>query len=977
MSVIGNSGEMTPGANAMPGQYSNPNYNKLTVGGWDHSHLQVDCPQSTKDLKVTSDGYVYYPFYVRIGSTKGRQINYYLTSSGFSQTATGGSLKLDMVKLLSGFSVPGASGSGNLYTMPSQGDYTGGSKTPFSYNTLHQEGVIWTGTTSAVNAGNYFAMATPASGYAWADKTTSTKYYYWSISAVDASSANVIFTNDPATYTGNPITQTAAVVAQVNGSGKLLTSGTDFDLIYKDNVNAGTATVTVMFKGNYSGSTQKTFTINPKALGESSIAISDVTYTGEELTPAITVKDGNKTLVEGTDYTVEYAYNTNAGEAKATITFSGNYTGTVDKTFTINKADSTLAATQSEATIDALGGLINLNEYFTGAIGATAITIEPSDPPKGWNYDKTTGIITTDGNKSTYASVTVTVKDEGDENHKNGTVSFTVNSEPKNGFYIDKDNAGLTDKTTVYAELADAVQACPMDNSESTICAVGNPKIKRYVSIYQQNITLKAEGSATIEVDKSYNDDPNGNSTVFIVGSGSSLNLSNITIDATEANNGESAINKGLMKVDGTLNAENTTFKGGSGSHGGAIYADESAEVTIESNVTFENNSVTGNGGAIYVKSGATLTFSGESATFTGNKANNGGSVWGNDGKIEITDRDGVAGTVTSNNTGVKAASPIIVNDGILNLESGSTLQNNDNFFGQAGTGFGSQYYGGGVRNEASGTLNVKDGSTITKCYAREGGAILNINKPIRYSEYDEDNLGNYYVQDNNQLAEFIGTAVLVIVGCGVAVATGCVGNDGLAATALAFGLAIVAMAYSIGNISGCHINPAVSFAMLISKKMTVKEFFAYVGSQIVGAIVGAALVGLFFGRFTNLGGNAAQTALVDAYGDGGALGVALVVEIVLTFIFVIAILGVTSKTDNKAVTGIVIGLTLTLVHLLGIRLTGTSVNPARSIGPALLQMIGGDFTAISQIWISIVGPLCGAALAAFAYNFLAKPEKN
>ncbi len=227
-------------------------------------------------------------------------------------------------------------------------------------------------------------------------------------------------------------------------------------------------------------------------------------------------------------------------------------------------------------------------------------------------------------------------------------------------------------------------------------------------------------------------------------------------------------------------------------------------------------------------------------------------------------------------------------------------------------------------------------------------------------------------------IAEAIGTFVLVVFGCGVAVATGCTGNDGIVATALAFGLVIVAMAYSIGNISGCHINPAVSTAMLVSGKMTAREYAGYVVSQILGAIAGAAVVGLFFGSFTNLGGNAVQSALVTAYGDTGSLFVGLVVEIVLTFAFVLAILGVTSKTENKAVTGVVIGLALTLVHLLGIRLTGTSVNPARSLGPALLQMIGGDFTAISQIWIFLLGPILGAVLAAVLYRFLdGKKQEN
>ncbi len=229
-------------------------------------------------------------------------------------------------------------------------------------------------------------------------------------------------------------------------------------------------------------------------------------------------------------------------------------------------------------------------------------------------------------------------------------------------------------------------------------------------------------------------------------------------------------------------------------------------------------------------------------------------------------------------------------------------------------------------------------------------------------------------------VAEFIGTCVLVLVACGVAVVLGCNTPAGYVGTALAFGLVIVAMAYSIGNVSGCHINPAVSLAMLINKKITFKEFIGYVIAQILGAIVGALLLALFTGSFANLGGNAVQTVtgvgtvggMYQKFGEVGSLFVALAAEIVLTFIFVIAILGVTSKTENTAVTGLVIGGALTLVHLLGIGITGTSVNPARSIGPALLQAFAGNTTALRQIWIFIVGPLVGAALAAVVYRFLA-----
>lgn len=218
-------------------------------------------------------------------------------------------------------------------------------------------------------------------------------------------------------------------------------------------------------------------------------------------------------------------------------------------------------------------------------------------------------------------------------------------------------------------------------------------------------------------------------------------------------------------------------------------------------------------------------------------------------------------------------------------------------------------------------------------------------------------------------ISEFIGTAVLVAFGCGSAITNGF--GAGYVGIALSFGLVIVAMAYSIGNISGCHINPAVSFAMLLSKKMDVKEFIGYVISQILGAIAGAALLLFLFGTENGLGTN--------AYGSGTDTNLtliqALIAEIILTFTFVITILGVTSKKEYSSVAGIVIGLSLTLVHIMGLPLTGTSVNPARSIGPALLM--GGE--ALSQVWVFIVAPLIGAAIAAGVYNYLSsnKEAKN
>ena len=207
-------------------------------------------------------------------------------------------------------------------------------------------------------------------------------------------------------------------------------------------------------------------------------------------------------------------------------------------------------------------------------------------------------------------------------------------------------------------------------------------------------------------------------------------------------------------------------------------------------------------------------------------------------------------------------------------------------------------------------------------------------------------------------ICEFVGTMMLVLLACGIAVVTGV----NYLGTALAFGLVIVAMAYSIGNVSGCHINPAVSLGMTIAGKMTWKECLKYVIAQILGAIAGAALLGLILGSFTSLGANGYNGTTVTVW-------IALLVEVILTFVFVLTILGVTDKSENGHATGIVIGLTLTLVHLFGLPFTGTSVNPARSIGPAIFQ--GGD--ALSQLWVFIVAPLIGAALAALFYKYVLK----
>ena len=206
-------------------------------------------------------------------------------------------------------------------------------------------------------------------------------------------------------------------------------------------------------------------------------------------------------------------------------------------------------------------------------------------------------------------------------------------------------------------------------------------------------------------------------------------------------------------------------------------------------------------------------------------------------------------------------------------------------------------------------------------------------------------------------IAEFMGTLMLTLIACGIAVISG-----NYLGIALGFGLVVIAMAYSIGNVSGAHINPAVSLGFALTGQMTWMEFGKYVLAQILGAIAGSGILSIITESTKSLGAN----------GYSGSVWIALLVEIILTFIFVLTILAVTDKKENSHVTGIVIGLTLTLVHLFGIKFTGTSVNPARSIGPALFQ--GKD--ALSQVWVFILAPMIGAALAAYFFKYIFKNNK-
>ena len=215
-------------------------------------------------------------------------------------------------------------------------------------------------------------------------------------------------------------------------------------------------------------------------------------------------------------------------------------------------------------------------------------------------------------------------------------------------------------------------------------------------------------------------------------------------------------------------------------------------------------------------------------------------------------------------------------------------------------------------------------------------------------------------------LAEMFGTMVLVLMGCGVAVSVGCDPVNNIAsvvATSMAFGLSVVAMAYTIGGISGCHINPAITLGVLLSGRMAAKDAVMYMLFQVIGAFIGSALLFALTANVDGLTGTGAN----DLQGVSVIGG--LLAEVVFTFVFVLVVLGATAKangaTNNLA--GLAIGLALILVHLVCIRYTGTSVNPARSIAPAVFQ--GG--TALANVWIFIVGPFVGGALAAFAWKVI------
>ena len=220
-------------------------------------------------------------------------------------------------------------------------------------------------------------------------------------------------------------------------------------------------------------------------------------------------------------------------------------------------------------------------------------------------------------------------------------------------------------------------------------------------------------------------------------------------------------------------------------------------------------------------------------------------------------------------------------------------------------------------------------------------------------------------------LAEMVGTFVLTLLGCGAAVSLNCgVDAASVVGTAVAFGLAVVAMAYTIGGISGCHINPAITLGCYLSGRMNSKDCGMYMLFQVLGAIIAAAVLYLLVTTSPGLAEGTTTGANACAAGQTNGL----IAEIVLTCIFVLVVLGATAKTNGATnnFAGLAIGLSLILIHLVGIHYTGTSVNPARSIGPALFE--GGQ--ALTDLWVFIVGPFLGAACAAGIWKMIEPEEK-
>ena len=235
--------------------------------------------------------------------------------------------------------------------------------------------------------------------------------------------------------------------------------------------------------------------------------------------------------------------------------------------------------------------------------------------------------------------------------------------------------------------------------------------------------------------------------------------------------------------------------------------------------------------------------------------------------------------------------------------------------------------------------------------------------------------------------AEFVATMILVLIGCGVAMGVGCADTGGIVATAAAFGVSIIVLAYTVGQVSGGHADPAVSLAMAIRGDITWKEFALYALAQVLGALVGSGILALIFLTVKSTGANgfgslvavATEAGLKDNGAKFAGLGLAVLVEIVLTFLFILLILGVTSKKEWGGFAGLLIGIALFGIHLVGIPLTGTSVNPARGLSALVFNMFAGENVGDKALMLipAVVAPFIGAALAALFWKAIAGKKEE
>ena len=551
---------------------------------------------------------------------------------------------------------------------------------------LAGEGYTLSGTTTAIAAGNYTAVATLQSGYVWNDGTSNAKTISWSISALGISGASVSVPTQ--TYTGSALTP----VPTVTLNGKTLVYGTDFTCEWTNNTDAGTGYVKVIGKGNYSGETGTVaFTISQKSMAGISASVSgSFVYNGSGHTPDPVVKDGTTQLVKDRDYTLSYNNNVNAGTASVTITGKGNYTGSKTVNFKIDKASYgvSLVTTNADFSLFAKG---NLHDFLIGSYIGTP-TFTSSDP----NVIK----VNADG---TYEVVgmgkaTIRVSIPGGNNYYDFNAGVEKTVEAKDCFRI----VGSDGTAKYYKTLAEAVAAVPA-NGTATISVIGSPKMDEGVTIDNgKNITLRGENGATLVRGDNFND------AAFSI-TGGSLTIEDLTIDGNEGHGanpedslivvsgGKLTVGEGAALTNnrvegasgvkgGAIHAEGGevvirggSFTSNSAGMGGAIYVGGSAQVTIEDGDFEGNGTLRGDGGAIYVEGGSLEikggTFEGNYAGYPGFYAQNGGAVAVMDGEVTIS-----GGTMVNNSAGGVGNGVYIAPDADITLAGSGTAGITDAF---------------------------------------------------------------------------------------------------------------------------------------------------------------------------------------------------------------------------------------------------------------------------------------------------------